>query len=488
MADTFVKKPKLIVGTQAQIESEMGADDIGFVTDVEFYTTKQIDELLEKSGGASLPILMPMWSDHVINDISWLRANTFSWHSGDVYKAAYEHLANEFHTTVQFYAWENSKETIIYTTAETPSVGDPVYNADGVQKDTVVSVSGSALTTTGAYSGTDWVRASGNDFSKDASKTDTIDGTTITYYVAQDGHKICLPDQEANIIHVHNRTGYANYYILDTANKQFKLPRKQKRKLVLSFKEDNAQNLWYKLYSDGWVEQGGFFADNFGGSYEFAFPITMADTNYTLTTGAGCPNVGGMHGKDYITSRTTGGFVYTNGSLSNNFVNNNFSWQVSGYANPALVPSSLLELEYYYVGNFEQTAIEQTAGINTETFNSKADRNLMNTTDNVDFVIESQLPTELNGYTWYKKYKSGWVEQGGSPIGNSSTVYTGTLPVEMADTNYSLVVQFNVTSSGTGGYSAGWATKTTTGFTTRGYGAGNSTVNTPNWYVAGMAA
>lgn len=32
---------------------------------------------------------------------------------------------------------------------------------------------------------------------------------------------------------------------------------------------------------------------------------------------------------------------------------------------------------------------------------------------NVDYVIESQLPTAANNYTWYRKYKSGWVEQGG---------------------------------------------------------------------------
>lgn len=31
----------------------------------------------------------------------------------------------------------------------------------------------------------------------------------------------------------------------------------------------------------------------------------------------------------------------------------------------------------------------------------------------LDYVIESQEPTAENNYTWYRKYKSGWVEQGG---------------------------------------------------------------------------
>ena len=33
--------------------------------------------------------------------------------------------------------------------------------------------------------------------------------------------------------------------------------------------------------------------------------------------------------------------------------------------------------------------------------------------DAVDFVVASQLPTAENNYTWYRLYKSGWLEQGG---------------------------------------------------------------------------
>ncbi len=30
-----------------------------------------------------------------------------------------------------------------------------------------------------------------------------------------------------------------------------------------------------------------------------------------------------------------------------------------------------------------------------------------------EYVVAFQAPTAANGYTWYRKYKSGWVEQGG---------------------------------------------------------------------------
>lgn len=96
------------------------------------------------------------WTDHILNELSWLRADTFSWQSGDVYVAAYNHL---------------------------------VADATGT------------------------------------AQTETIGSYTITYYRANDGHKIVLADQEATVINIYNETGVAWYYILDTTNTRFKLPR-----------------------------------------------------------------------------------------------------------------------------------------------------------------------------------------------------------------------------------------------------------------------
>ena len=39
------------------------------------------------------------WTDHKLNDMSWLNADTFSWQSGDVYVAAYEHLVKDFESS-----------------------------------------------------------------------------------------------------------------------------------------------------------------------------------------------------------------------------------------------------------------------------------------------------------------------------------------------------------------------------------------------------
>lgn len=56
--------------------------------------------------------------------------------------------------------------------------------------------------------------------------------------------------------------------------------------------------------------------------------------------------------------------------------------------------------------------------------------------DEPDIVVKTQLPTAENNYTWYRLYKSGWVEQGGrgGAIENSAKIIT--LPIAMADTNF----------------------------------------------------
>lgn len=55
-----------------------------------------------------------------------------------------------------------------------------------------------------------------------------------------------------------------------------------------------------------------------------------------------------------------------------------------------------------------------------------------------DYVVDFQAPTSTNNYTWYRKYKSGWVEQGGVVASNLGTSGTISLPVEMADANYTV--------------------------------------------------
>ena len=324
------------------------------------------------------------WADHILNNISWLRADTFSWQSGDVFTAAYEHLDEELKNITEYWwtGWESGR---IYGTKGMPSVGDTLFG------DTVGEVGSDYIVL--YRNGVEYERANLTQVIHTTSQTETIGDITITYALAEDGHKICLPDQESNLVALYEATGVAWYYILDTTNRQFKLPRTK----------------WGFTGIRSGV--GGYVAPglpNITGSFSTASDKNLGTGAFSWTTNKYSTNGGGQGGQWGI----------------------NFSAKKSNsiYGNSTTVqpPATQMYL-YFYVGNFEQSAIEQTAGLNAEMFNDL----------NAHKVIEFQAPTSANNYTWYRKYADGWVEQGGRctvPITNglSGSSVNVTLPVPIA--------------------------------------------------------
>lgn len=55
--------------------------------------------------------------------------------------------------------------------------------------------------------------------------------------------------------------------------------------------------------------------------------------------------------------------------------------------------------------------------------------------DGIDYVVEWKNPTESDP-TWYRVYKSGWVEQGGRVFYGTEGDFTINFPKEMADNLY----------------------------------------------------
>lgn len=103
-----------------------------------------------------------------------------------------------------------------------------------------------------------------------------------------------------------------------------------------------------------------------------------------------------------------------------------------------------------------------------------------------DYVVESQEPTSGNGYTWYRLYKSGWVEQGGIiPAGQTSNVLIITIPIEFYDTNYIAFVTSNSSRTSAVGYNYVY-NQTQTSFTALvASGSGEFEVR---WQASGMSA
>ena len=264
------------------------------------------------------------WSDHILSDPQWARSDNAKWYSSIIYGPAYNHLLSDI----------EGKEV----------------------------------------------------------QSETIEGIIITYYLANDGHKICLADQVEYLNAIYDSTGVAWYYILDTENQRFKLPRTNsvygnstvvqpqatemylyfyvgnfnesaitnaanlnieeledtisemvatkvtKGHEVIEFQAPTAENeyTWYRLYADGWVEQGGhnhaIQADRTGKENYINLPVTMANTNYTSSVvlfGNFDVSIGVIPQGSLATTRLCIGGLYTATSDTRYTA---VDWQVSGMA------------------------------------------------------------------------------------------------------------------------------------------------------------
>lgn len=117
---------------------------------------------------------------------------------------------------------------------------------------------------------------------------------------------------------------------------------------------------------------------------------------------------------------------------------------------------------------------------------TKADTDLSNVSAGIDFVVESQLPTSANNYTWYRKYKSGWVEQGGIVLDSEAGSYNVVLPVTMSDTNYTIMLSGKYDANGT---DFNYANVSTTGFERVSSNRGGTIAGRETkWRVEGISA
>ena len=109
---------------------------------------------------------------------------------------------------------------------------------------------------------------------------------------------------------------------------------------------------------------------------------------------------------------------------------------------------------------------------------NKANLNLLNTANNIDFVVESQMPTAGNNYTWYRKYRSGWVEQGGLLDVSDGSSGSVVLPVPMSSNYYNVIIS----AYNSGNQAVIYTNRTTTGFDYSG------NVGKDSWEAKGIAA
>lgn len=115
------------------------------------------------------------------------------------------------------------------------------------------------------------------------------------------------------------------------------------------------------------------------------------------------------------------------------------------------------------------------------------------TLDAADYVIETQTPSASNNYTWFRKYKSGWVEQGGIvSIGNLANNNAGSgnvsLAIAMADSDYSVITTPTAPDAYNRLYS-NFGSRSTSGFSVAVRNIGGDTKSiSVLWRVCGQSA
>lgn len=288
-------------------------------------------------------LLEPRWSDHLINNQSWLRADTFSWQDGNVYKQVYEFLVSE-------------------------------YNAGR-------------------------------------------DGTSgvLTYRRTPTNLKICnaTSTNETELERRYNAYESTWFYLLDTTNKRFKLPRTN-----WGFKGIRAGNT-----VPGYIQET---LPNIKGSITVytATSNNAADGCFTVenTTGNG-ESYQIQNGRPkFILDASRSSSVYKDGAH--------------------VVERSESMYLYFYVGQFSQTATEQTAGLNAELFNSKADVSTPS-------IQATYLKTiYVNGTSGYRIWSDGYCEQWGRCSASGSQ--TVSFVKKFKDANYHISFSYLGANNTTG--------------------------------------
>ena len=374
------------------------------------------------------------WSDYLLNDQSWLRADTFSWQSGTTYSDAYNHLvadlqdatfehdsiswtqpiltangtiggnsfavsaSSEYSASYQAYkAFDGSTSTEWVTLGNSSPAYIEFYNPKALNVTLLTLTTRSESTETftagtiyGSNDNSTWdILKTYTNSATSASSTWTIDlsdntayykyykieGTTFsgtnngfsnivitarelltTCYRATDGHKICLADQETVVANIYSETGIAWYYILDTSNTRFKFPRTKfgfegLRSNVGDLIKAGLPNITGSFHVIG--NQTWSQVDRYKGAFYDARGASEVNS-YTNATN---------NSSTYAAQLTT-----LDASRSSSI-----------YGNSSTVQEQAVQMYlYFYVGEFSQTATEQTAGLNSELFNGKADVDLSN--------------------------------------------------------------------------------------------------------------
>lgn len=296
---------------------------------------------------------------------------------------------------------ESSTEVVNYQLYNTVPLLTPIFHPEEI-------VDANWLKSAGQWNDGSVYEAVYNELTEDyatgTNEEDTIDGITISYKLTAKKRRICMPDQITNITDLFAATGIAWYYVLDTANTQFRLPQSKygfvgSRNNVGGYVKESLPNITGDVHP---TDDSGFL--------------------YTTGTADGAFTQGSIVGVKGLNIASSGSYrsLKFNAALSS-----------VAYQDGAPVQERAIEAYLYFkVGNTTENAQTINVGIITNTLAGKADTDLNNVTaagkkSVVDWVMPDYSAGIAVNNATYTAPSKGWVYVG-IQGGNISVSVNGT--------------------------------------------------------------
>lgn len=350
-----------------------------FTQNESYIGTSWVVESMAGIDNSNVNILECKFSDKIINKMSWLLSDG-NWKSGSTYLNAYDYLID----SIGYRAIAQSTAPSIYVSARNTIVSGYCVRRSSLDK-TIGGIKYYAWNADASYSYDRTIYLTLNVDSMSLSEAlnsmqgqriyKTSDGTsmtltvnkiavetsdtytlpdettkTISYYLGSDGLKVVYVSNNGTeyeaVDELYNSLGVAWYYVIDTYNVRFKLPRTK-----YGFNG-------YRSNVGGYIEAGlpdlkGELSAISGVTSFVATGVFKEKSSFTTNPGGGTGNwrsveFGASYGND-----------------------------IYGNSDTVQPPATEMYL-YFYVGAYNETAIQQTAGINASVINSKMDSDASN--------------------------------------------------------------------------------------------------------------
>lgn len=234
--------------------------------------------------------------------------------------------------------------------------------------------------------------------------------------------------------------GVCGKFVYDSVNNTVRLPKRTFEHGAL-IKSYSSGTDWYRIYSDGWCEQGGLVASTSSNRAEVqvTFPKSFSSTSYSFFGHSNYPSTLSSSTSDTVGNTARSYSVVTDAKTTSYvkiaYVNSNWitEWQACGYTDISDLQQSPI-YEYLVIATSTKTDIEVDIDEIATDLNGKADVDLSNC------MKPHIVDTYENGTSWYRVYSDGWCEQGGYIVGSTSAATTVNLLKSMPNTEYVLLI------------------------------------------------